>query len=384
MSKSTWLQVRLTLEQKSELRTRAAAAGQEISGYVVERILGGAAPEFERLLQWMLRTPESHVPYAEFTDYLRTLPAARGAELATQPPSFPRLSRLQQNHVCAAIEQRAQLWSVRPPAWVLDVAALETPHYSGDLLSLRPYLTVVAPLVWRRRGIFTEGGLAARLAVLSPAATPTEAAELSAAFEAGPSRAYRRRVAEGSPAFGDDAPLTRERILSLLAQLDAELAGQGVLAEMLMVGGAVMTLVFQAREQTRDIDAVFEPVAPVREAVVRIAEREALSPDWLNDAVSGFLSTEGRYDPYFEGAGLRVFVARAEYLLAMKILAQRPAEQSRDFDDIRFLCRYLNITTLVAALDVVERYYPVTRLEPRHRFGIEELLQEMLKQPERE
>lgn len=141
-----------------------------------------------------------------------------------------------------------------------------------------------------------------------------------------------------------------------------------------MVGGAVMTIVFQAREQTKDIDAVFDSETSVREAVKRIAQRERLSPDWLNDAAKGFLSPNGQFDPYFDGEALRVYVSQADYLLAMKILAFRPENQAPDQRDIRFLCRYLGVTTADQAMDIVERYYPVSRILPRNRFGLEEIL----------
>jgi hypothetical protein len=46
----------------------------------------------------------------------------------------------------------------------------------------------------------------------------------------------------------------------------------------------------------------------------------------------------------------------------------------QDANDIRFLCRYLGVTTADQAMDIVERYYLVARLQPRHRFGLSELL----------
>jgi hypothetical protein len=233
---------------------------------------------------------------------------------------------------------------------------------------------VVAPVVYRRRNLFVEHGLMGRLATLTPPATPAEAAVLALAFRTGEQPKSRRRVAEDSPPYGGSPTLSRTEILRLISVLDQELAEQQLKVDLLMVGGAVMTIVFQAREQTKDIDAVFEPAAPVRAAVRRIAEREGVSEDWLNDAVSGFLSPQGQYDPFFEGQSLRVYVARADYLLAMKILAMRLEGIYQDANDIRFLCRYLGVSTADQAMDIVERYYPVSRILPRNRFGLEELL----------
>lgn len=375
--KTSWLQIRISPDDKARLKAAAERAGQDLSTYVLTRSLPPKLPEFDSLIAWMLAEPDSHVPMAECVDYLQTLPAARGAELAVKPARFDELSPLQQNLVCAWVEHRAALWGVHPPTWVMDVPALERPHFAGGLMNLRPYHLVVSPVVCRRRNIFRERALGGRLARITPPATPDEARALGMAFDVHARARPGWRVAETPPRYGaDGGMLARERIPQLLSALDAELAEQQLKVDLLMVGGAVMTVVFQAREQTKDIDAIFDHGAAVREAVARIARREDLAEDWLNDAVAGFLSAVGRYDPYFEGASLRVFVARADYLLAMKILAMRLEAEYRDADDIRFLCRYLGISRAEDALDVVERYYPVQRITPRIRFALEEVLGE--------
>lgn len=375
--KSTWLQIRLSPEDKSRLKTAAEHAGQDLSTYVLTKALPQHESEFAKHIAWMLETPDSHVPFAECVDYLQTLPAARGAELAQKPQRLDELPVHTQNLVCAWVEHRAALWGVRSPAWVLDVPALDRPYFGSDLINLRPWLFLVSPTVYRRRNVFVERGLGWRLAPISPPALPEEASALARAF-APPEpteRPLRRRVAEDSPRYGDAPKLQREQILRLLDVLDGELARAGVKADLLMVGGAVMTIVFQAREQTKDIDAVFEPALPVRDAVRRIAHREGLPEDWLNDAVRGFVTPAGQFDPYFDGEGLRVFVASAEYVLAMKILAMRPEGVAPDQADIRFLCRYLGVSSAAAAMDIVEKYYPEKRLTPRIRFGLEELFE---------
>lgn len=83
------------------------------------------------------------------------------------------------------------------------------------------------------------------------------------------------------------APLLgREQILAVLRDLADELDRQGVRAEVFLVGGAAMTLAYDTRRTTRDIDAVFEPKGTVYEAARRVAGRHGLPEDWLNDVRS--------------------------------------------------------------------------------------------------
>ena len=60
--------------------------------------------------------------------------------------------------------------------------------------------------------------------------------------------------------------LSGDRIRELFAALDQELATRSVVGEVGLPGGAVMCLVFQARESTKDVDAVFAPTREIRDA----------------------------------------------------------------------------------------------------------------------
>lgn len=168
--------------------------------------------------------------------------------------------------------------------------------------------------------------------------------------------------------------LTRADIRRLLELLNAELAAGEVEAELYLVGGAVMCLVLEARAATRDVDAFFRPTRLVREAAARVATRAGVPDSWLNDAVKGYLSVRGEYDPYLELAHLRVFVARPEYLLAMKCVALRLGEEFHDLDDVRYLLRYLNVSTPDEALAIVLRYFDEEHILPKTRLVLEELL----------
>jgi hypothetical protein len=168
--------------------------------------------------------------------------------------------------------------------------------------------------------------------------------------------------------------LTRADIHRLFDLLDAELAREGAEGEVYLVGGAVMCLVLGARAATRDVDASFRPTRLIRQAAARVAARAGVPDDWLNDAVKGLLGTRGDFDPYLELSHLRVFVARPEYLLAMKCASMRLGEAFHDLEDVRYLLRFLDIDTVEKALAVVARYFDEDQLAPKTRLALEELL----------
>ncbi len=169
--------------------------------------------------------------------------------------------------------------------------------------------------------------------------------------------------------------LTKADMLRLFELLDAELAASGAQGEVYLVGGAVMCLALDARAATRDVDAWFKPASVVREAAARVANRVSVPADWLNDAVKGWLSPRGTFDPYLERPHLKVFVAQPSYLLAMKCAAMRLGEEFHDLDDVRFLLRYLNITRASDALEIVTRYFDETQIPTKSRLALEELLE---------
>ena len=136
-----------------------------------------------------------------------------------------------------------------------------------------------------------------------------------------------------------------------------------------------MCLVFQARPATKDIDALLVPAAELRKAARAVAETEGLPNDWLNDAVKGFFSANGRFEVFEELSHLRVYVPHPEYLFAMKCLALRLGEEFQDLDDVRVLIRTIGIRTISHAETILALYYPMERYPPRARYVPEDLLE---------
>ena len=160
----------------------------------------------------------------------------------------------------------------------------------------------------------------------------------------------------------------------LFELLNAELRQTDVLGELFLVGGAVMCLAYYARPSTRDIDGFFRPVQQVREAITKVAAQAGVGPDWLNDAVKGFLSDRGEFAQFLELSNVRVMVAQPEYLLAMKCLSMRIGAEFRDEDDVRYLLRYLNVDSYERAVEIIARFYPLERFPQKTLHALEELL----------
>ena len=170
--------------------------------------------------------------------------------------------------------------------------------------------------------------------------------------------------------------LSAKDLRRLFGLLNEELAGGQTQGELYLVGGAVMCLAYAARPSTEDVDAYFRPTREVREAALRVAERAGVPPDWLNDAVKGYLSDRGDYRPWLELSHLRVMVAQPEYLLAMKCLALRIGAEFHDEDDIRYLLRHLGISGFDRATEIITRYYPLERFPPKTLYALDELLRD--------
>jgi hypothetical protein len=131
-------------------------------------------------------------------------------------------------------------------------------------------------------------------------------------------------------------PLSADDIQRAFAALSGELERHGQHAELVVVGGAALVLLFRARESTKDVDAYFvSPEASVvRQAAEAVATRLELPDDWLNDGAKGYLVGVTRGEMLYESPSLTVRAAAIAQLLAMKLAAWRDAI---DRDDARLL-----------------------------------------------
>ncbi|MEX1173129.1 MAG: hypothetical protein WEG56_11020 [Chloroflexota bacterium] len=171
---------------------------------------------------------------------------------------------------------------------------------------------------------------------------------------------------------GTSVALTRDQIERYLREVGAALEKRGLLGELLIVGGAFMALVLQARRSTKDVDAIAatDP-KPLWEAAAVVARRHALPANWLNDAAKGFIYRQPPTRLWAEYPGLRVYVPGTDYVFAMKADAARPEDHS----DLVTLRDALGLHDVESAMRIVERYIPANRLTIKTQLTIESLFE---------
>ena len=125
--------------------------------------------------------------------------------------------------------------------------------------------------------------------------------------------------------------LDRSSIDLYLKELGTEYrkrAGRKARAELILIGGASVLLNYGFRESTTDVDAIIWADSVMKSAIYAVADKYDLPRDWLN---SDFRKTTSfserlrlRSDYYKTFANvLDVRTVRAEYLVAMKLIAGR-------------------------------------------------------------
>ena len=141
----------------------------------------------------------------------------------------------------------------------------------------------------------------------------------------------------------------------------------------MIVGGAAIALRWNKSRTTNDIDVVSEGIPALFWDVVEAVGRvEGLDAGWLNagariKAPTG--PTPGKPSVVYAGSNLRVYVASAPYVLAMKLLAGRPVDRS----DMPALLDATRPQNREALYDLVERAYPTARIPVSTGYFIDEV-----------
>lgn len=171
--------------------------------------------------------------------------------------------------------------------------------------------------------------------------------------------------------------------MAALQRLSDLLGERNITGEICLLGGSAMMIAFQARPNTKDVDAIFHPTQIIRELAGLVADELNLPADWLNDGAKGYVSAAheatSRDLPQF--GNLRVLAPTPEYMFAMKCMAARLAhgEERGDMQDITLLARKLQLSSVSEALAIVAKYYPESQIPVRTQYLLEDVFAQINK-----
>ena len=160
--KTAQLQIRVAPEQKVALRRLARAAGMDLSAYVLARALPAAAERFAAALDALRGEHDPGYALAELNDLLTGFGAGEFVE-ATRRADLAGLAPFARNYVAALVEQAAHRKGAPAPDWMAAVEPLDRPWFAADLPALRPHLLGAAPVPYKRRNLFVDAGIGARV-----------------------------------------------------------------------------------------------------------------------------------------------------------------------------------------------------------------------------
>ena len=160
--KSEQLQIRVTPNQKAALKRLARQAGEDVSSYVLSRVLPPQRSRFAELVNAVGNTENRRYALAEINEMLAQL-APTDFSAAVGTCDLRGLDPFAQNYLAAMVEHAAAQKNADAPSWVLDVPSLEEPWFATDLRSLRLHLLRAAPVAFKRRNLFVDSSVGDRV-----------------------------------------------------------------------------------------------------------------------------------------------------------------------------------------------------------------------------
>jgi hypothetical protein len=165
------------------------------------------------------------------------------------------------------------------------------------------------------------------------------------------------------------ATFTQKEIAAGIERLGQLAIESGIAIELVLIGGALMVLRFQARESTRDVDVTI--VAPaeaqkVRELARAVAAEHEWPDDWLNDGAKGYLVGVSSGPIVFSAPGIEVRSPATAQVLAMKLSAWR---DDVDIADARRLLTELKGTREQIWLEIEPFLVPGDKLKAQYAFA---------------
>lgn len=161
--KTTQLQIRVSVAEKAAIQRAARRAGLDMSSFVLGRLLPPTGARFQELTSACSKEEAGgRFALAELNSFLSGL---AGGELRDAVLSAPtaRLGAIQANYIAAMVEYACARRGIEVPAWTGQIAPLASPLFGSQLESLRLYLLTHSPPPFRRRNIFIDASIGARV-----------------------------------------------------------------------------------------------------------------------------------------------------------------------------------------------------------------------------
>lgn len=164
------------------------------------------------------------------------------------------------------------------------------------------------------------------------------------------------------------AILTRQEIVQALERLGELANHQGYSIELLLMGGAAMVLMYNARPSTRDVDVLIlapQKAQVVRNLAIKVAQEYDLPTEWLNDGAKGYLVGMSEGATVLSAPGIMVKSPAVNQLLAMKLSAWR---DDVDIEDAKRLLQALEGEQEKVWAAVVPYLVPGEELKAQYAF----------------
>ncbi len=152
----------MTPEEKQQIERAAGRAGMEVSKWVLGKLVPKPSASFRELCADLSKSNNPSFILAEFNDFLTKLSNSE-LEAAVSDTPQSRLGPYLSNYLAAMIEQEMTNRGLKTPGWTKKILPLDEPVFASELLSLRLYLLTHSLPSFRRRNIFVDSSVGARV-----------------------------------------------------------------------------------------------------------------------------------------------------------------------------------------------------------------------------
>lgn len=167
--KNKQLQIRVTNEEKKLIEKMAKNAGLDVSRWILNKAIPEQRKQFEEILLSLENeryplTSDAKFNIAKLNDLLSGLTSVDFSKLFLDLNIFRyQINEYLLNYITAMIETRAKQLNLLAPNWVKEVKPLTSPVFVEKLKSLRLYLLLNSPYEFRKRNIFIDSSVGARV-----------------------------------------------------------------------------------------------------------------------------------------------------------------------------------------------------------------------------